>query len=152
FATWVPLVPGLFLFWNMFAHTQQELERERERRNADLTRVAALEVGNRHLLERLDRLGAQPVPEPDPSRTPKPGSRRPARVATPVSFPQIETDAAFAGTWTMVKKTLDGKPQPVDRQIIVEEGLARSASDKGRSTWSWHQPGRSPLIMTKWSS
>jgi hypothetical protein len=80
---------------------------------------------------------------PNPSKVP---------AADPIllKYPDLETDAAFAGTWQLVEGSGD-VAQKVGDRIVVEETVVDFGPEKGRSVWSWHQPGPRPRFMTHWT-
>ncbi|WP_435007139.1 hypothetical protein P12x_004513 [Tundrisphaera lichenicola] len=77
--------------------------------------------------------GDDPRP-PDPSKVP---------VVEPalLEAPDLETDAAFAGTWQLVAKSGDRGGTKVGDRLVVEEEFIWWGPDEGASVWGWHQPG-----------
>ncbi len=117
---------------------------------------------------RLGRAGDEPK-QADP-----PAAGEPEPIS--VQYPDLETDAAFAGTWELISGGRETIPPKVERptettvapflvtaasrsdlqkvgdRIVVEETILDHGPNKGRSVWNWHQPGDRPVMMTSWTS
>jgi uncharacterized protein (TIGR03067 family) len=63
--------------------------------------------------------------------------------------PKIETDAAFAGTWQLVEKTVNGRSRPVGQRVVVEEKVVEFGPEKRMSSWIWYQPEPPPSVRTE---
>jgi hypothetical protein len=81
---------------------------------------------------------------PDPVKVP---SVEPERLA----YSDLETDAAFAGTWQLVQKSGNEGGTKVGDRLVVEERIVEFGPDKGATVWEWHQPGPPPTFLTHWS-
>jgi hypothetical protein len=69
-----------------------------------------------------------------------------------LTYPDMETDAAFAGTWQLVQKSGDEGGTKVGDRLVVEERIVEYGTYKGATVWDWHQPGPQPRVLTHWSS
>ncbi len=77
-----------------------------------------------------------PIP-PDPAKV---SSVEPERL----EYPDLETDAAFAGTWQLVEKSGAGGDTKVGDRLVVEEQIVAFGPDRGATTWNWRQLGPRP--------
>lgn len=75
----------------------------------------------------------------------------PGLVLVPPQDVDIETDAAFAGTWKLVEKSEESTLTAIGDQIVVEEYVIEFGPDKGRTRWVWHQSLPAPPILTHWT-
>lgn len=78
---------------------------------------------------------------PDPAKVP---SVEPERL----EYPDLETDAAFAGTWQLVEKSGGQGGTKVGDRLVVEEQIVEFEPDRGATTWVWRQPGPLPEVLT----
>jgi hypothetical protein len=81
---------------------------------------------------------------PDPGKVP---SLEPVRL----EYPDLESDAAFAGTWQLVENSGSGTDTKVGDRLVVEERIVDYGPDEGATVWDWHQQGPRPRVLTHWS-
>jgi hypothetical protein len=82
---------------------------------------------------------------PDPTKVP---SVEPERL----QYPDLESDAAFAGTWQLVQKSGSEVSTKVGDRIVVEERIVEfGPGGQGAIVWEWHEPGPRQAVFTHWS-
>jgi hypothetical protein len=82
---------------------------------------------------------------PDPTKVP---SIEPERL----QYPDLESDAAFAGTWQLVEKSGSEGGTKVGDRIVVEERIVEiGPGGEGAIVWEWHEPGPRQLVFSHWS-
>jgi len=88
------------------------------------------------------------------SEEPKRPEAAKARSGEPerLTYPDLETDGAFAGTWQLDQSSGKAGGTKVGDRLVVEERIVEYGPYKGATVWEWHQPGPPPMILTHWSS
>jgi hypothetical protein len=89
-------------------------------------------------------LGRDDPRPPNPAKVPP---LEPVRV----EYPDLESDAAFAGTWQLVEKSESAGGTKVGARLVVEERVVESGPDERATVWDWHQPEPRPAVLTHWS-
>lgn len=82
---------------------------------------------------------------PDPTKVP---SVEPERLR----YPDLESDAAFAGTWQLVQKSGSEGGTKVGDRIVVEERIVEfGPGGEGAIVWEWREPGPRQVVFSHWS-
>jgi hypothetical protein len=81
----------------------------------------------------------------DPTKVPSVGPER-------LQYPDLESDAAFAGTWQLVQKSGSEGGTKVGDRLVVEERIVEFRPDgEGPIVWEWHEPGPRQVVFSHWS-